>query len=335
MNIVEAKEKLNEKGFLEINVDANINLFEEIEKLKKEKNAVLLAHYYQEPDIQDVADYIGDSLGLAQQAAKTNADIIVFAGVHFMAETAKILNPLKKVLLPDLKAGCSLADSAPADLFKKFKLKYPNHLVVSYINCTAEIKALSNIICTSGNAEKIIESIPKERPVIFAPDKNLGAYLNKKTGRNMVLWNGACMVHEIFSLEKIIKLKIRYPEAKVIAHPECEEAVLNIADFIGSTTQLLKFCKTNNSSTYIVVTETGILHQMEKENPNKNFIPAPPNNECACNDCPHMKLNTLEKLYVCMKYELPEIIMDEELRIAAKKPIDKMLEISKAAGLIG
>lgn len=335
MNIAVAKRNIDNIGFLDIDVDANINLFSEIERLKREKNAVLLAHYYQEPDIQDVADYIGDSLGLAQQAAKTDADIIVFAGVHFMAETAKILNPLKKVLLPDLNAGCSLADSAPTDLFKKFKLKYPGHLVVSYVNCTAEIKALSDIICTSGNAEKIIESIPEDQPIIFAPDKNLGAYLNKKTGRNMVLWNGACMVHEIFSLEKITKLKIRHPEAKVIAHPECEEAVLNISDFIGSTTQLLKFCKTDKSSSYIVVTETGILHQMQKENPGKNFIPAPPNNNCACNDCPHMKLNTLEKLYLCMEYELPEITMDKDLIVAAKKPIDRMLEISRAAGLIG
>ena len=335
MNIASAKQNINTVGFLDIDIDVHIDLFSEIGRLKKEKNAVLLAHYYQEPDIQDVADYIGDSLGLAQQAAKTNADIIVFAGVHFMAETAKILNPAKKVLLPDLNAGCSLADSAPTELFKQFKLKYPNHIVVSYINCTAEIKALSDIICTSGNAEKIIESIPEDQPIIFAPDKNLGAYLNKKTGRNMVLWNGACMVHEIFSLEKIIKLKVRYPEAKVIAHPECEEAVLNVADFIGSTTQLLKFCKTDRSPSYIVVTETGIIHQMQKENPYKNFIPAPPNNQCACNDCPHMKLNTLEKLYLCMEYELPEITMDESLRIAAKKPIDRMLEISRAAGLIG
>jgi quinolinate synthetase complex, A subunit len=334
MNITAAKQNINDVGFLDIDVDAGIDLFAEIERLKKEKNAVLLAHYYQEPDIQDVADYIGDSLGLAQQAAKTNADIIVFAGVHFMAETAKILNPSKKVLLPDLKAGCSLADSAPTELFKQFKMKYPKHLVVSYVNCTAEIKALSDIICTSGNAEKIIESIPKEQPVIFAPDKNLGAYLNKKMGRNMVLWNGACMVHEIFSLEKITKLKIRHSKSKIIAHPECEEAILNIADFIGSTTQLLKFCKIDSSTSYIVVTETGILHQMQKENPGKNFIPAPPNNNCACNDCPHMKLNTLEKLYLCMEYELPELIMDEKLIEAARKPIDRMLEISRAAGLI-
>lgn len=322
------------KGFLDIDVNPSLDLFAEIEKLKKQKNAIILAHYYQEPDIQDVADYIGDSLGLAQEAEKTNAEIIVFAGVHFMAETAKILNPTKKVLLPDLNAGCSLADSAPADLFKRFKDKNPDHLVISYINCSAEIKALSDIICTSSNAEKIIESLPKDQPIIFAPDKNLGAYLNKKTGRKMLLWNGACMVHEIFSLEKITKLKIRHPEAKLIAHPECEETILNIADYIGSTTQLLKYSQTNSATEFIVATETGILHEMQKSNPLKTFIPAPPNNNCACNDCPHMKLNTLEKLYLCMKYELPEILMDENLRLTAKKPIDRMLEISRAAGLV-
>lgn len=335
INIAKAKEKIFERGFLDVDVDPTLDLFHEIERLKKEKNAVLLAHYYQEPDIQDVADYIGDSLGLAQQAAKTNADMIVFAGVHFMAETAKILNPSKKVLLPDLKAGCSLADSAPADLFKAFKEKHPNHIVISYINCSADIKALSDIICTSSNAQKIIESVPEDQPIIFAPDKNLGAYLNKKTGRNMVLWNGACMVHEIFSLEKIVKLKIRHPNAKLIAHPECEDAVLKEADFIGSTTQLLKFATNNIADEFIVATETGILHQMQKDAPNKTFIPAPPNNACACNDCPHMKLNTLEKLYLCMEYEEPEILMEESLRVAALKPIQRMLEISKAAGLGG
>lgn len=324
-----------EKGFLDIEVDARLDLFAEIERLKKEKNAVILAHYYQEPDIQDVADYIGDSLGLAQQASKTDADIIVFAGVHFMAETAKILNPSKKVLLPDLKAGCSLADSAPGPLFKAFREKYPDHIVVSYINCSAEVKALSDIICTSSNAEKIIESIPLEQPIIFAPDKNLGAYINKQTGRNMLLWNGACMVHEIFSLEKITKLKIRHPKAKLIAHPECEDSILAIADYIGSTTQLLKYTVTDSSAEYIVATETGILHQMQQDSPAKTFIPAPPNNSCACNDCPHMKLNTLEKLYLCMMYETPEIHMEESLRLAAKKPMDRMMEISKAAGLIG
>ncbi len=335
MNISTAKQNIKTKGFLELEVNPSLDLFAEIEKLKKQKNAIILAHYYQEPDIQDVADFIGDSLGLAQKAASTNAEIIVFAGVHFMAETAKILNPSKKVLLPDLNAGCSLADSAPSDLFKKFKEKNPDHVVISYINCSAEIKALSDIICTSSNAEKIIESLPKDQPIIFAPDKNLGAYLNKKTGRNMLLWNGACMVHEIFSLEKITKLKIRHPKAKLIAHPECEETVLNISDYIGSTTQLLKFSQTDETTEYIVATETGILHEMQKINPSKTFIPAPPNNSCACNDCPHMKLNTLEKLFLCMQYELPEILMNEELRIAAKRPIDRMLEISRVAGLIG
>ena len=300
MNI--AKDRILEKGFLDVEIDPRLDLFAEIERLKKEKNAVILAHYYQEPDIQDVADFIGDSLGLAKHAQETDASIIVFAGVHFMAETAKILNPTKKVLLPDLKAGCSLADSAPAPLFKAFKEKHPDHLVISYINCTADIKALSDIICTSSNAEKIIESVPKDRPIIFAPDKNLGAYLNKKSGRNMLLWNGACMVHEIFSLEKITKLKMRHPQAKIIAHPECEEAVLAVADYIGSTTQLLKYSETDNAMQYIVATETGILHQMQQNSPHKSFIPAPPTNSCACNDCPYMKLNTLEKLYVCMAY---------------------------------
>ncbi|WP_089783635.1 quinolinate synthase NadA [Chitinophaga sp. YR573] len=328
-----AKNELQRKGFLDLPIDVRLDLFAEIERLKKEKNAIVLAHYYQEPDIQDVADYIGDSLGLSQQAAKTDADIIVFAGVHFMAETAKILSPQKKVLLPDLKAGCSLADSAPPELFRRFKEKHPDHLVISYINCSAGIKALSDIICTSSNAEKIIESVPKDQPIIFAPDRNLGAYLARKTGRDMLLWNGACMVHEIFSLEKITKLKIRHPKAKVIAHPECEAAVLAVADYIGSTTGLLKYTLKDDAQEYIVVTETGILHQMQKENPGKTFIPAPPNNACACNDCPHMKLNTLEKLYLCMEYEEPEITMNETLRIAAKKPIERMLEISAQYGL--
>ena len=333
INIRKAVSELAEKGFLDVETDPLLDLFAEIDKLKKEKNAVILAHYYQEPDIQDVADFIGDSLGLAQKAEKTDADIIVFAGVHFMAETAKILNPSKKVLLPDLKAGCSLSDSAPPDLFKLFKDKHPDHLVISYINCSAGIKALSDIICTSGNAQKIVESLPPDQPILFAPDKNLGAYINKKTGRKMVLWSGACMVHEIFSLEKITRLKIRHPKAKVIAHPECEEPVLTVADFIGSTTGLLNFTIKDEALEYIVVTETGILHQMQKSSPGKTFIPAPPNNTCACNDCPHMKLNTLEKLYLCLKYELPEITMEEPLRQAAKKPIDRMMDISRQYGL--
>jgi quinolinate synthase len=331
--LIAAKKEVDQRGFLDIDLDPTLDLFAEIERLKKEKNAVLLAHYYQEPDIQDVADYIGDSLGLAQQAERTSADMIVFAGVHFMAETAKILNPSKKVVIPDLKAGCSLSDSCPPPLFQKFKELHPDHVVISYINCSAGIKALSDVICTSSNAKIIVESFPKEQKIIFAPDKNLGAFINKVTGRNMLLWNGACMVHEIFSLEKITKLKIKHPKAKMIAHPECEEPVLRIADFIGSTTGLLKYTQQDDANEFIVATETGILHQMMKASPHKTFIPAPPNNSCACNDCPHMKLNTLEKLYLCMEYETPAIEMEEELRLAAKKPIDRMLEISKKAGL--
>lgn len=310
-----------------------INYAKEIQRLKKEKNAIILAHVYQSADIQEVADFVGDSLGLSKEAAGTTASLIVFAGVHFMAETAKILNPNKKVLLPDLNAGCSLSDSCPPALFKKFKEQHPDHKVVSYINCSAGIKALSDVICTSSNAKYIVESFPKEQPLIFAPDRNLGAYISKTTGRDMVLWNGACMVHEIFSLEKITKLKVRHPEAKLIAHPECEEPVLRLADYIGSTTGLLKYTLTDDTQSYIVATETGILHQMMKASPHKTFIPAPPNNSCACNDCPHMKLNTLEKLYLCMKYEQPEILMEESLRQAALKPIKRMLEISKQAGI--
>ena len=332
--IVSAKPRLSVgQGFLDIDVDPSLDLFAEIEKLKKEKNAIILAHYYQEPDIQDVADFIGDSLGLSQKAQSTDADIIVFAGVHFMAETAKILNPHKKILLPDLNAGCSLSDSAPPLLFKKFRDKYPDHIVITYINCSAGMKALSDIICTSSNAQKIVESLPADQKIIFAPDKNLGAWINKQTGRNMLLWNGACMVHEIFSMEKITKLKVRHPQAKVIAHPECEAPVLALADYIGSTTGILKYAENSPAQEFIVVTESGILHQMQKKSPHKTFIPAPPQNLCACNDCPYMKLNTVEKLYLCMKYETPEITMDEELRLAAKKPIERMLEISAIYGL--
>ena len=333
INIDKAKMNIDRNGFLDVAIDPSLDLFAEIERLKKEKNAVVLAHYYQNPDIQDVADFIGDSLQLAQEAEKTKASIIVFAGVHFMAETAKILNPDKKVLLPDLKAGCSLADSAPMPLFKAFKEKHPDHLVISYINCTAEIKALSDIICTSSNAEKIIDSLPMDQKIIFAPDKNLGAYLVKKTGRDMLLWNGACMVHEIFSVQKIINLKARHPNAKFIAHPECEEPVLRMADYIGSTTGLLKYTQTNPASEFIVGTESGILHQMELTSPEKKFIPAPPETNCLCNDCPHMKRNTLEKLYLSMEYELPEILMDRGLLDAARKPIDRMLDISRQYGL--
>lgn len=326
-------EELNKKGFIDEAIDPTLDLFEEINKLKKEKNAVILAHYYQEPDIQDIADYIGDSLGLSQEAAKTNADIIVFAGVHFMAETAKILSPNKTVLLPDLKAGCSLADSCPPHLFKKFKEKYPDHLVITYVNCTAELKALSDIVCTSTNAVQIVESLPKEQKIIFGPDKNLGAWVAKKTGRDLVLWNGACMVHEIFSREKITKLKERHPNAKFIAHPECEEAVLAMADYIGSTTGLLKYTINNDAQEFIVATESGIIHQMEIANPTKTFIPAPPNNSCACNDCPYMKRNTLEKLYLCLKNGLPEVTVPENIIVAARKPIERMLEISASLGL--
>ena len=330
-----SEEQLQRDGYLHIHVDPDVDLISEIKKLKKEKNAVILAHYYQESEIQDIADYIGDSLGLSQQAAKTEADIIVFAGVHFMAETAKILSPHKKVLLPDLKAGCSLADSCPPHLFRKFKEKYPDHIVVSYINCTAELKTLTDICCTSTNAMHVINSIPEDQKIIFAPDINLGKYLVKKTGRDMVLWNGSCMVHEIFSLEKITKLKERHPKAKVIAHPECEPHILEMADFIGSTTGLLKYTISDAAEEYIVATEAGILHQMELKSPHKKFYPAPPNNQCACNECPHMKRNTLEKLYVCMKYELPEIILPEWVIKEGRACIDRMLEISKQAGLVG
>ena len=326
-------ENLLTAGFVDIPVDASLDLFEEIKILKKEKNAIILAHYYQDSDIQEIADFIGDSLGLARKAEQTKAEMIVFAGVHFMAETAKILNPTRKVVIPDLLAGCSLSDSCPPALFKKFKEKHPDHQVVSYINCSAEIKALSDVICTSSNAVSIVNSFAADQPLIFAPDKNLGRYINKKTNRNMLLWDGACMVHEIFSLEKITKLKNRNPKAKIIAHPECEDDVLQIADMIGSTTELLKYSQQDAATEFIVATEAGILHQMIKASPQKKFIAAPPNNNCACNECPHMKRNTLEKIYNCMKYELPSIEMEEGLRLAAKKPIDKMLEISKAAGL--
>lgn len=325
--------EINLKGFVDEYIDPTLDLFDEIEKLKKEKNAVILAHYYQEGDIQDIADYIGDSLGLSQQAAKTDADIIVFAGVHFMAETAKILSPDKKVLLPDLKAGCSLADSCPPHLFRKFKESYPDHLVITYVNCTAELKALSDIVCTSSNAVAIVESLPKDQKIIFGPDKNLGAYVQKKTGRELVLWNGACMVHEIFSREKITKLKERYPHAKLLAHPECEDVILKMADYIGSTTGLLKYATKSPEKEFIVATESGIIHQMQKDNPDKVFIPAPPNNNCACNDCPHMKRNTLEKLYLCMKNELPEVTVPKDIIEKAVIPIERMLEISARLGL--
>ncbi|HAX50215.1 MAG TPA: quinolinate synthase NadA [Ignavibacteria bacterium] len=305
-----------------------LNLEEEILELKKKMNAVILAHYYQESEIQDIADYIGDSLELSRRAASTEADVIVFAGVHFMAETAKILNPGKKVLLPDLNAGCSLAEGCPAPMFKKFREEYPDHLVISYINCSAAVKALSDIICTSSNAVKIVEQLPKDQKIIFAPDKNLGRYIMKKTGRNMLLWDGSCIVHETFSDRKMIALKTENPNALLIAHPECEEVVLSRADFVGSTSALLNFTKENPASEFIVATEEGIIYQMQKASPSKKFIPAPPDANCACNECPYMKLNTMEKLYLCMKEGKPEITLDEEIRLKALKPIQKMLEMS-------
>ncbi len=304
------------------------DLFAAIEDLKQELNAVILAHYYQEPDIQDIADYIGDSLELARKAANTNADVIVFAGVHFMAETAKILNPNKLVLLPDLDAGCSLADSCPPDAFGEFKAAHPNHIVISYINCSAAIKAMSDIICTSSNAVKLVRQIPENQPIIFAPDRNLGRYVMEQTGRDMVLWQGSCMVHETFSEKKMVQLKIQHPEAEIIAHPECEPPVLRHANYVGSTSALLNYAQKSDSNVFIVATEPGIIHQMQKQAPNKQFIPAPPLNNCACNECPHMRLNTLEKLYLAMKNRAPEITLPEETRMAALRPIQRMLEMS-------
>lgn len=305
------------------------DLFEAIEDLKQELNAVILAHYYQEPDIQDIADYIGDSLGLSQQAAATDADVIVFAGVHFMAETAKILNPNKLVLLPDLNAGCSLADSCPPQQFAAFKAAHPNHLVVSYINCSAAIKAMSDIICTSSNSVKIVNQIQKDQPIIFAPDKNLGRYVMEQTGRELVLWEGSCIVHETFSEKKIVELKIQHPKAEFIAHPECEPPVLRHASYIGSTTALLKYSEESSTEEFIVATEPGIIHQMQKRAPQKNFIPAPGmDSNCVCNECPHMRLNTLEKLYLAMKQKTPEITIPEDIRVAALRPIQRMLELS-------
>lgn len=306
----------------------------EILKLKKEKNAIILAHYYQVGEIQDIADYVGDSLGLSQQASKAEADIIVFAGVHFMAETAKILSPGTKVLLPDLEAGCSLADSCPPDDFARFKKNYPDHIVISYINCSAAIKTLSDVICTSGNAEQIVGSFPQEQKIIFAPDKNLGGYINSITGREMVLWDGTCEVHDVLNTEAIIHLKAEHPDAKLVAHPECKGQVLELADFVGSTTAMLNFTKSDNSKKYIVATETGILHQMQKDSPGKEFIIVPTDETCSCNDCPYMKLNTMEKLYKCLLNETPEITLDENTIIKASEPINKMLEISRKLKLV-
>ena len=330
MNYTELERSVEKFGFLAgLEVSPTLDLFSEIEKLKAEKNAVILAHYYQDPDIQDIADYIGDSLGLAQQAAKTSADMILFCGVHFMAETAKILSPEKKVILPDLNAGCSLSDSCPASVFAKFKEKHPDHIVISYVNCSAELKALSDVIVTSSNAVHIVNSFPTDQKIIFAPDKNLGAYINRITGRNMLLWDGACMVHEIFSRKKIMALKEQHPQAELIAHPECEQAVLELASYIGSTTNLLNYVAQSSKTEFIVATEPGILHQMQKAAPGKVLIPAPSNQTCACNNCPHMKLNTLEKVYICLKYELPELTLPAHLIEQSRKPILRMLELSK------
>lgn len=307
---------------------------DKILQLKKEKNAIILAHFYQIPEIQDIADFIGDSLGLAQKASEINADMIVFAGVHFMAETAKMLNPNIPVILPDLEAGCSLADSCPIDKFKEFKKKYPDHLVISYINTTAAIKTETDIVCTSGNAVQIVESLPKDQKIIFAPDKNLGGYINRVTGRNMVLWDGTCEVHDILSTEAIIKMKEENHDAKLIAHPECNAPVLEMADFIGSTTAMLKFTQSDDSRKYIVATETGIIHQMQKNSPHKEFLIVPSDETCSCNDCPYMKLNTMEKLYLALLNEKPSISLEPEIIEKARKPIQRMLDISKELKLI-
>ena len=304
------------------------SLSEKIITLKKKKNSVILAHYYQISEIQDLADYVGDSLGLSQIALQTTAEIIVFAGVHFMAETAKILNPTKKVLIPDLKAGCSLADSCPPDEFRMFKQKHSGHVVISYINCSAQIKTMSDVICTSSNAVKIVESFPTDQKIIFAPDKNLGGYINSLTGRNMVLWNGSCEVHDIIKTEAVIKLKGENPDAKLIAHPECKAVILELADFIGSTTELIKYTVKSDAKKFIVATETGILHQMTKTSPKKEFIVVPSNEACSCNDCPYMKMNTLEKLYICLYNEQPELKLSKSVIKKAKKPILRMLELS-------
>lgn len=306
----------------------DLDLDVEILRLKRERNAVLLAHYYQDSEIQDVADFIGDSLQLAQEAKRTQADVILFAGVHFMAETAKILNPDRKVLVPDMKAGCSLADGCPADRFRAWKARHPGAVTISYINCSAAVKAESDIICTSSNAEKIVRSVPEDQQILFAPDRNLGKYLIKKTGRDMVLWPGSCIVHETFSLRKLVELRQRHPEAKIIAHPECEEALLDMADFIGSTAALLRFVQADPARQFVVVTESGILHQMKKAVPEKELIPAPPNANCHCNECPFMRLNTPEKIYLALRDLEPELHMDEALRVAAKRPIERMLELS-------
>jgi len=326
--------EINEVGYINKEIDPEIDIIAEVERMRKEKNAIILAHYYQEGDIQDIADFVGDSLALSQQAEKTNAEVIVFAGVHFMAETAKILSPEKKVLLPDLNAGCSLADSCPPEEFRKFKEKHPGHTVISYVNTSAEIKALTDIVCTSSNAIQIVDSLPENEKIIFAPDKNLGNYINGVTGKNMVIWQGACHVHEEFSLERILEIKKEETNAKIIAHPECEKPILLVAEHIGSTHSLLNFTIQDKSDKYIVATESGIIHQMKKANPQKTFIPAPPKDStCACNDCNFMKLITIKKIYNCLKYEMPEVIVDKEIQKKAIHSIKRMLEISERLGL--
>lgn len=328
------KKEWLEKGFVSEPIDASLNLQTEIRKLCKEKNAVIMAHYYTEGVIQDVADFVGDSLALAQKAAKTNADIIVMCGVHFMGETNKILCPNKKILVPDLNATCSLAESCPADEFSKFVAEHPNHTVISYVNTTAATKAVTDVVVTSSNARQIVESFPADTPIIFGPDQNLGGYINSITGRNMLLWNGVCHVHEKFSVEKIIELKKAYPQAKVLAHPECKGAVVKLADVVGSTAALLKYAIKNDADVFIVATESGILHEMQKSCPQKKFIPVPPSDStCACNECNYMRLITLEKLYNTLKYEWPEIIVDKEIADKAIRPIHRMLEISEKLGL--
>ena len=321
-------------GFINFPIPEGIDLKEAIQVLKKEKNAIILAHYYQMGEIQDIADFVGDSLALAQWAAKTTADVIVLCGVHFMGETAKILCPDKKVLVPDLNAGCSLADSCPAEAFEAFVKEHPKHTVISYVNTTAAVKAVTDVVVTSTNAKQIVESFPKDTPIVFGPDRNLGNYINSITGRDMLLWDGACHVHEQFSLEKILELKVQHPQALVLAHPECKSVILKVSDYIGSTAALLKFATQSDNKEFIVATESGILHEMQKANPDKVFIPAPPNDStCACNECNFMRLNTVEKLYNCLKHEIPEIFVDEEVSRKAVQPIQRMLEISAKLGL--
>ncbi|MCK5538762.1 MAG: quinolinate synthase NadA [Bacteroidales bacterium] len=331
------KDRIKEIGFIDEAINSDIDILAEINRMKKEKNAVILGHYYIESDLQDIADFVGDSLALAQEAAKTDADIIVFLGVHFMAETAKILSPNKKVLLPDLNAGCSLADSAPTDKFADFVNANPDHLVISYVNTTAEIKALTDIICTSSNAVQIVESLPKEQKIIFGPDKNLGNYIESVTGRKMLIWDGACHVHQQFDVNEIVRLKKEHPKAKVLAHPECNATVLVLADYIGATSGILKFSNIDDCDEFIVATESGILHQMKKLSPDKTFIPAPPEKindiSCACNDCIYMKMNTVKKLYNTLKYELPAIELSDDLQKSAYASIKRMLDISEELGL--